>query len=213
VDEESYLPLSGLNDLLFCRRRCYLHRVEGIWSDNQHTTSGSLSHRRVDKARMRSLHADEWVATSLRIISHRLCLIGICDVVEFRTDGNGGMIPYPVEYKLGRRRNWTNDDVQLCAQALCLEEMLGVAVSEGAIYSIKTKRRRPVLFSTALRAVTQSAIDDYHALVGYDVAPPAIRHKKCLHCSIHAACLPEVFASQDVYDRGVRQLFVCDRGE
>src|SRR5690348_5859190 len=109
-DSDAYPPLSALNDLLFCPRRCFLHRVEGLWRENAHTASGSLQHRRVHSAH----DAEELpfrIARGLRLISHRLRLVGIADVVEFHPDPAGGPeLPYPVEYKRGRRRRWENDD-------------------------------------------------------------------------------------------------------
>src|SRR4051794_25580883 len=126
ADSDDYPPLSALNDLLFCPRRCFLHRVEGVWVENVHTTSGSLEHKRVHTPR----DSDESpfrVARGLRIVSHRLRVVGVADLVEFHPDPAGGRdVPFPVEYKRGRRRRWDNDEAQLCAQALCLEEMLGV---------------------------------------------------------------------------------------
>src|SRR5271166_5356385 len=145
ADSDSYPPLSALNDLLFCPRRCYLHRVEGLWLENVHTVSGTLAHERVHTPR----DADETparAARGLRLVSHRLRLVGVADLIEFHPDPAGGPErPFPVEYKRGRRRRWDNDEVQVCAQAICLEEMLGVAVPAGAIFSVRSKRRREVV--------------------------------------------------------------------
>jgi CRISPR-associated exonuclease Cas4 len=182
---EDYLTIHSLNDLLYCERRCALHRIENVWVDNAHTVSGTFAHQRADKP-VDWKCGDGREVHGLWLKSDRLRLVGKADVVEFqrsplspRADGThergerggvsppvasageniehtGGLtpprspdesqneIPYPVEYKRGKKRKWDNDDVQLCAQALCLEEMLGVAVPRGAIFHIKTKRRRVV---------------------------------------------------------------------
>ena len=118
---DDYPPLSALNDLLYCERRCALHRIENVWVDNAHTVSGTYSHERADKP-------VEWKRGARREVhgiwlkSDRLRLIGKADVVEFHPRPDGPDVPFPVEYKRGKRRKWDNDEVQLCAQALCLEE-------------------------------------------------------------------------------------------
>ena len=208
-EEDAYLPISGLNDLLFCRRRCYLHRAEEVWIENQHTVAGRVAHRRVDLARTRALNSDEVIATSLRVTSHRLRLTGICDLVEFRGGDGPQPVPFPVEYKLGRRRRWHNDEVQLCAQALCIEEMLGVAVPCGAIYSVKSRRHRPVSFDPSLRALTEASIQDFHDLTRASQAPVAIPHRKCQQCSLIATCLPDVMNPGSRYQHQVNKLFDC----
>jgi CRISPR-associated exonuclease Cas4 len=206
-DTDDYPPLSALNDLLFCPRRCFLHRVEGIWVENVHTASGSLDHQRVHTAR----DADESPfrsARGLRLVSHRLRLVGVADLVEFHPDPAGGAdVPFPVEYKRGRRRRWDNDEAQLCAQALCLEEMLGVAVPAGAIFHVKSKRRRPVAFDAALRRLTEEAAVRLHELLASRIAPPPVVHPKCRQCSLNSLCLPDLVAAQARYQRAARDLF------
>lgn len=119
MNDDDFLPLSALNDLLFCERRCALHRVEGVWTENVHTTEGRLAHRRVHDAEMREASRDGTRALrGLRLRSERLRLIGVADLVEFRPG------PYPVEYKRGKRRRWDNDDVQLCAHGCHVPEDL-----------------------------------------------------------------------------------------
>jgi CRISPR-associated exonuclease Cas4 len=207
ADSDDYPPLSALNDLLFCPRRCYLHRVEGVWTDNVHTASGTLDHKRVHTPR----DADESsfrVARGLRIVSHRLRVVGVADVVEFHPDPAGGPeVPFPVEYKRGRRRRWDNDEAQLCAQALCLEEMLGVAVPGGAIFHVKSKRRREVTFDAALRRHTEDAAARLHHLLASGLTPPPLVHPKCRQCSVNALCLPDLVAAPARYQRAARELF------
>jgi CRISPR-associated exonuclease Cas4 len=149
---DDFQPIRALNDLLFCDRRCAMHRIEQVWVDNAYTLEGVQRHKRADRVveeaplGVRTVHA-------VLLKCERLRLTGKADVIEFhpvggtdsqsvlqtRTDRQSvlqdrGEVPYPVEYKRGKRRRWDNDDVQICAQALCLEEMLGVAVPAGAIY-------------------------------------------------------------------------------
>jgi CRISPR-associated exonuclease Cas4 len=207
ADSDDYPPLSALNDLLFCPRRCYLHRVEGVWTDNVHTASGSLDHQRVHAPR----DADESPfrsARGLRLVSHRLRLVGVADLVEFHPDPAGGPdVPFPVEYKRGRRRRWDNDEAQLCAQALCLEEMLDIPVPAGAIFHVKSRRRRDVRLDAALRRQTEEAAARLHQLLASGSTPPPVVHPKCRHCSVNALCLPDLVSAQARYQRAARDLF------
>ena len=198
---EDYPPLSALNDLLFCARRCFLHRVEGVWVENAHTLTGSQDHRRVH-ATKDSDSATGRTARGLRLLSHSLKIQGVADLVEFH-DG----VPFPVEYKRGKRKKWDNDDVQLCAQAICLEEMLGVSVPAGAIFHVQSKRRRDVPFTPLLRHKTQDAAMRLHELLKQTVAPPPVLHKKCKQCSLHKVCLPELLEAPDSYYRLSASLF------
>jgi CRISPR-associated exonuclease Cas4 len=201
--DESFLPLSALNDLLFCPRRCALHRIEGLWVENVYTVEGSQAHRRAHGA---GPEEEEGVVgrvvRGFRLRSERLRLVGVADVVEF------GPEPYPVEYKRGRRRRWDNDDAQLCAQALCLEEMLGVEIPRGAIYHVRSRRRREVVFDQALRRTTEDAVARLHALVQSGKTPPPVLHPKCKACSLHEVCLPELISAPAGYLRAARDLFV-----
>lgn len=207
ADPEAYPPLSALNDLLFCERRCFLHRVEGVWVENHHTAAGTLDHRRVHRAR----DADESPARTARglwVVSHRLRVVGVCDLVEFRPDpGDGPEVPFPVEYKRGKRRRWDNNDVQLCAQAMALEEMLGVPVPAGALYFVKTRRRQEVAFDAPLRRKTRDAAERLHALLATRVAPAPVVHPKCKQCSLHRLCMPELLADPAAYRRAAAGLF------
>jgi CRISPR-associated exonuclease Cas4 len=198
---EDYPPLSALNDLLFCSRRCFLHRVEGVWVENAHTLSGSQDHRRVHETKD-SDAASGKTARGLRLLSHALKVQGVADLVEFPQG-----IPYPVEYKRGLRRKWDNDEVQLCAQAICLEEMLQVKIPVGAIFHVKTKRRREVVFSEKLRKLTHEAAERLHKLLAQSQAPAPVLHPKCRQCSLHAVCLPELLSSPTSYMNAAKSLF------
>jgi CRISPR-associated exonuclease Cas4 len=207
ADREEYPPLSALNHLLFCPRRCYLLRVEGVWVDNHHTVGGTLDHRRVHASRD-SQEGPHRTARGLPLVSHRLRLSGVSDLVEFHAAREGGPeVPYPVEYKRGRRRQWDNDEVQLCAQGLCLEEMLGVAVPAGAIYHGGSKRRREVAFTVDLRRRTEAAAGRLHALLATAEAPAPVVHPKCRQCSLIGLCLPELIAAPAAYRHAAAGLY------
>ncbi len=136
------------------------------------------------------------------LCSNRLRLVGVADLVEFRPE------PYPIEYKRGRRRRWDNDDVQLCAQSLCLEEMLGQAVERGAVFHVRSKRRREVVFDAKLRRTTEEAVARLHELIASEVVPPPVLLPKCKACSLYAVCMPELIGSQAKYKRAADKLFV-----
>lgn len=201
-EQDDYPPLSALNDYLFCPRRCFLHRVEGVWVENAHTLTGSRDHRRVHAAKDNDTVAAGRTARGLRLVSHTLKVQGVADMVEFP-----GGVPFPVEYKRGKRRKWDNDDAQLCAQAICLEEMLGVEVPTGAVFHVKSKRRRVVPFSAALRADTRWAAERLHELLRATVAPAPVLHPKCRQCSLHAVCLPELLSAPRIYRKAAAELF------
>jgi CRISPR-associated exonuclease Cas4 len=206
ADGGEYPPLSALNDLLFCERRCFLHRVEGVWVENVHTTAGTLDHRRVHAARDADAGGVR-TARGLPLVSHRLRLSGVSDLVEFLPNPGRPDTPFPVEYKRGKRRRWDNDEVQLCAQAICLEEMLGVAVPVGAIFHVKSKRRRDVMFTPALRKQTEDTVTRLHLLLGTRTAPPPVVHPKCRQCSLYRLCMPELLAAPAAYRRAAANLF------
>jgi CRISPR-associated exonuclease Cas4 len=208
--DDDYPPLSALNDLLFCPRRGALHRVEGLWVETAHTVEGTHAHRRAHAPGDEEHAGTGRVARGLWLKSDRLRLAGVADVVEFRPDpASGPDVPYPVEYKRGQHRRWDNDDVQLCAQALCLEDMLGVPVPAGAVYSVKSRRRREVAFNAALRRTTEDAARRLHALLAAGAVPPPVPHPKCRACSLNGLCLPQVVADAAAYRRAALALFVA----
>lgn len=204
--EEDFLPLSLLADLLFCERRAVLHLVENIWSDNLFTAEGTNLHHKVHEAAAAESRGDTRTARGLRLKSAALGLSGISDVVEFRrvVDGVAGVAlphargrwrPFPVEYKHGRMRLEVGYEVQLCAQALCLEEMLGNVVPEGAVFYGEPRRRKEIAFTPELRDATRSAAGRLHALVKAGETPRAIYDKKCLKCSLFLVCRPKALDS------------------
>lgn len=189
--EDARLPLSALNQLVFCERRCALIHIEGVFAENGFTIEGTLAHERADlsgyevKEGVRVVHA-------LPLRSARLKLSGKADIVEFHLQRGRPETPFPVDYKRGRRNRWQNDDVQLCAQALCLEEMLSVLVPHGAIFHASSKRRREVEFTPQLRAQTEKAVSRLHELIASARIPAAVLMPKCEGCSLHEICMPEL---------------------
>jgi len=180
--------VSSLRHYVYCPRQCALVHLEQQWGENLFTLRGDQSHRRVDEG------SGEWdagvrVERSMPIWSERLGLTGKSDVVEFRPDGT----VYPVEYKHGRRGPGLHFDVQLCAQALCLEEMLEVAITQGAIYHVKSRRRREVALDDALRERTEGAIRSVRALLSQASLPPPVADRGlCRACSLIDICMPDV---------------------
>lgn len=188
--EESYLSIHMLNDLLFCERRAALHAIEQIWVDNQFTTEGLLAHKRVDVPK-NLRRGDKRNVTGMWLVSHQLGLIGKADLVELRAGENGEIVPYPVDFKRGKKRRWDNNEAQLCAQALCLEEMMKVAVPRGAIFHIKSGHREEVEFDTELRAKTIRAAERLRELIERRETPLAKFHPKCKGCSLLEWCMPK----------------------
>ncbi len=179
------IPLSLLNDFLYCPRRAGLKIVEGVRSTNEHTLRGDIVHEHSDLPGFEAVRGVK-LLRALPVWSARLGLSGKCDIVEEHPDGS----LVPVEFKLGRRRAWENDDVQVCAQGLCLEEMFGRTVGRGAIFHASSKQRREVVFDEALRARTAQTAADLNALMESGRTPPAVLKPACEECSLYAICLP-----------------------
>ena len=187
-DEDDLLPISALLHLLFCERQCALIHIEQLWEENRLTVEGRHLHERADDGR-RETRGARRIARALPLRSLRLGLSGRADVVEFHDDG-GVMRAFPVEYKRGQPKLDRSDEVQLCAQAICLEEMLGLAIPGGALFYGTTRRRTEVPFDAELRAVTETAAARLHALISAGITPPAVRAPKCDGCSLLDVCLP-----------------------
>lgn len=199
------LPLSLLNDHLYCPRRAALKIVEGWREANVHTERGDIVHEHSD---LRGYEVVQGVKLlrALPVFSERLGLNGKCDIVEQRPDGT----LYPVEFKLGKRRKWDNDDAQLCAQALCLEEMFGLAVPRGAVFHADSKRRREVEFTAELRRATEQAAAELHAILARcadEPIPPAVLQPACEECSLYEICLPQVTSHPPGLERLGKALF------
>jgi CRISPR-associated exonuclease Cas4 len=192
VEDNDLLPLSALQHLMFCERQCALIHLEQLWEENRFTAEGRVMHERVHENDSES-RGDLRIARGLRIRSLELGLIGQADVVEFHRMPSGSEQPFPVEFKRGRPKPDECDEVQLCAQAMCLEEMLHATIPQGAIFYGKPRRRHPVTFSDALRNTTRQTAQRLHHLIQQGVTPPAVYvKKKCEACSLFNLCKPEL---------------------
>ncbi len=186
--QQNPIMLSALQHYSYCPRQCALIHQEQTFTDNVFTVKGNLAHKRVDSDKS-GFEEGVQVERSLPLFSDKYQLTGKADVVEFMVDGT----PYPVEYKHGSRQKKTHDDVQLMAQVLCLEEMTGRQIPEGAIYHHKSHRRRTVKISDELRQHTIELISKVHALVKSKKMPePADDKSLCRACSLRQTCQPEL---------------------
>jgi CRISPR-associated exonuclease Cas4 len=201
-EEREALPLSLLNDFLYCQRRAALKIVEGWRSANQHTNRGDIVHEHADLAGY-DVVKGVTLLRALPVWSERLGLNGKCDIVERRADGS----LLPVEFKLGKRRQWENDDVQLCAQAICLEEMFNCSIPGGAIFHADSKRRREVAFTAELRVKTEGTARQLHELHRIERVPSAIYKDACEECSLYATCLPKATGDTGRAIKLAKQLF------
>jgi CRISPR-associated exonuclease Cas4 len=207
--EDELLPLSALQHLLYCERRAALVHIENLWAENAFTVEGAHLHEKADRPGEES-RRDLISARAVPLRSVVLGLSGKADIVEFHRVPEGaaadGAIAlsgkpgrwrvFPVEYKRGALRREHGYEIQLCAQALCLEEMLGAAISAGAIFFGETRRRMDVDFDLALRAETAAAAQRVHALIATEKTPPAVLTPKCEKCSLHEVCMPEAFSAR-----------------
>jgi CRISPR-associated exonuclease Cas4 len=213
--EDDLLPMSALNQLLFCERRCALIHIEGLWAENTFTIEGRHLHEKAHDPRAVETRGGVRIVRALPLRCLRLGLVGKADVVEFhpvpsqaRVDGAsaphapgdfagidrpraGPGRPFPIEYKRGKPKPDDSDRVQLCAQALALEEMLGVAVPAGAIYYGRTRRRLEVPLTPDLRRFTEETAARLHRLVRSGRTPRAARQPQCDRCSLLHLCLPD----------------------
>ena len=192
-NEDQLLPLSGLQHLHFCERQCALIHLEQIWVENFFTAAGRVMHDRVDRPE-HEVRDGVRVEYAVPLKSMKLGLIGKADAVEYHSDSDEGtakLIPYPVEHKRGKPKPTRCDEVQLCAQALCLEEMMDLNIGFGAIFYGKPRRRVVVELSEDLREETKVVAERFHALISRGVTPVAdYAKKKCASCSLLELCMP-----------------------
>ena len=198
--EDQLLPLSAVSQYVHCPRRCALIHLEQVWSENAFTAEGNVLHEKAHSGANES-RGDLKILRSLRLRSLRLGVTGVADVVELhrRAPDEGGVSvsgldgtwqPFPVEYKRGASKDIRCYEVQLCAQAICLEEMLGAQIPEGALFLGEKQHRTPVAFDDALRAETEAVCAAVQKLFADGVTPPADYNKRCSSCSLLEACLP-----------------------
>ena len=211
-EQEDYLQLSGLQHFAFCRRQWALIHIEQQWQDNLRTVEGDLMHRRAHDAEIRERRGNILILRGLSISSPTLGISGKCDLVEFHRDPEGislhqeeGLwLPYPVEYKRGSPKEHQADELQLCAQAICLEEMLCCTIPEGALFYGETRRRVTVPFTFSLRQQVRSMAEEMHQLHRRGYTPKVKLSKGCNACSLKNLCLPVLMKNKTV-DTYLRQ--------
>ena len=198
--EDDYLQLSGLQHFSFCRRQWALIHIEDIWKDNLRTTEGQIMHERAHDASIHERRGDVINVRGVRVSSAELGTSGICDVLEYHKAeegiilpyAEGKWIPYPVEYKRGSPKENPADILQLCGQALCLEEMLCCEIPEGALFYGEIRRREIVLFGEELRQTVKDQLFEMHNLFSKGHTPKVKPTKACNACSLKEHCLPKL---------------------
>ena len=202
---EDPVPLSALQHWIYCPRQCGLIHLEQQFEDNVHTARGQAVHHLVDTPGY-EVKRGVRVERALPLWSDRFGLIGKADLVEFHPDGR----IYPVEFKHGRKRGRIHDDIQLAAQAMCLEDMLGRPVPQGAIYHASSHRRREVDITEDLRALVRETAEAIRAMLASGILPPPVNDARCRECSLREICQPELLAQQTQMDRLKQHLFLPD---
>lgn len=193
--EDELIPLSALQHLIFCQRQCALIHIEQAWVENLFTAEGRIMHDRVDTGNKES-RGKVRIEYGIPLRSLRLGLIGRADVVEFHllketSSSNEKWQPFPVEYKRGKPKKDNCDKVQICAQALCLEEMLNTEIHKGALFYGRTRRRQDVEFNKGIRQETENAAKRVHEMIKTGKTPKPVYSKKCESCSFVELCLPK----------------------
>lgn len=200
TSEDNLLQLSGIQHFCFCKRQWALIHIEQQWSENQLTVEGNILHERAHNETLHEARGDLLTVRGLRISSDKLRITGQCDIVEFHRDPNGVPIrrhngtwqPYPVEYKRGKPKEHNADRIQLCAQAMCLEEMLCCDIFEGSLFYGETHRREIVIFSPDLRETVKSILKEMHEMFIRGTTPMVRISKACQACSLKDICVPKL---------------------
>ncbi len=208
IREEDWLQLSGLQHFAFCRRQWALIHIEDQWAENFRTVDGSLMHENAHDQGFRESRGDVLIMRGLAVHSAQLGISGQCDVVEFHQDPDGISLqgregtwrPYPIEYKRGKPKDGPADALQLCAQAMCLEEMLCCAIQEGAIYYGETRHRTVVPLTQDLRSQVRDSLVEMHDLYQKHYTPKVKPTKACNACSLKDLCLPKLMRVKKVAD-------------
>ena len=199
------IMLSALQHWSHCPRQCALIHVEQAFAENVFTMRGNAAHERVDDPGFETFEGVR-AERALPVWSERLGLIGKCDVVEFHPDGH----IYPVEYKHGRKREKIHDELQLAAQAMCLEEMTGKVITHGAIYHHGSRRRREVAITQDLRNKVEEAVNAICAMMDSGKLPPPVNDARCKECSLKEICQPGVLAGTTAQNAMLAELFNVD---
>ena len=196
--QDDLLPLSGIQHFLFCRRQWALIHIEQQWKENALTAEGRIMHKRVDDPFFTETRKGVITARSVPVASYRLGLSGICDVVEFTSSPDGIQLPgrdgyflvAPIEYKRGKEKRDHSDETQLCAQAMCLEEMLSTSIPRGYLYYGETRHRVEIEFTAELRTLVKDMADEMHNYFSRGYTPRVKTSKACRSCSLADVCLP-----------------------
>ncbi len=203
-ESDDLVPLSALQHYLYCPRQCALIHVERLWAENRQTAEGRLLHDRADTPQIERRHGVRTI-TAMPLSSAELGIAGVADVVEFRAE-EGGEHPVPVEYKRGRPKAHRADEVQLCAQALCLEAMFGCRVEEGALFYGQTRRRQTVVFDDELRQLTLETIQATREMIRAGQTPTAsYLAKRCDACSLIELCQPKLLGKRRDVEAWLRE--------
>jgi CRISPR-associated exonuclease Cas4 len=204
--ESDLLMLSAIQHLAFCERQCCLIHIEQAWAENRLTAEGRILHDRVHGENAES-RGDVYIVRGLKLRSLELGLSGVADVVEFhRVESDGFSLPgkkglwkaFPVEYKRGKPKSDRCDEVQICGQAICLEEMLNTKIENGALFYGAQHKRHEVIFDETLRTETTKTAQRLHELISKGITPPAVYEKKCDRCSMIDICVPKAGKEKSV---------------
>ena len=196
--QDELLLLSGIQHFLFCRRQWALIHIEQQWKENVLTSEGKIMHQRADDPFFTETRKGVIISRAVPVASYRLGLSGVCDVVEFTASPDGVKLPNkdglylaaPIEYKRGKEKHDHSDEAQLCAQALCLEEMLSVAIPNGYLYYGETRHRVEIELTAELRNLVKEMSDEMHNFFSRGYTPKVKTHKGCRSCSLADICLP-----------------------
>lgn len=219
--EEDYLLLSGIQHYCFCRRQWALIHIEQQWQENLKTIEGSIVHERCHNETFFEKRGDMLVTRGMRIFSRTLGVVGQCDVVEFYKSDDGSplyghrgyWLPYPVEYKRGKSKIIDADRLQLCGQAMCLEQMFCVSIAKGAIYYHETNRREEIVFTDELRNYVSTTLAEMHDCYMRGYTPVVKPKAGCKSCSLQEVCLPIICKNTSVegyYNRFLSEEKVCE---
>lgn len=219
--QDNLLPLSGIQHFLFCRRQWALIHIEQQWKENMLTAEGRIMHKRADNPFFTETRNGVITARSVPVASYRLGLSGVCDVVEFLPSpygrGAGGegcvklpnregmYLPSPIEYKRGREKRDHSDETQLCAQAMCLEEMLSTRISRGYLFYGEARHRVEIEFTSELRTLVEDMSAEMHNYFSQGYTPKVKTHKGCRSCSLADICLPKLQEKVVAASRYIKQ--------
>jgi len=198
--EDELIMVSALQHYAFCPRQCALIHIEQVWDENRATAEGRIMHEKVHE-QGRESRGNVRIEYGLPLRSLRLGLVGKADVVEFHRFDKQTWQPFPVEYKRGKPKHDHCDLIQLCAQAICLEEMLSVSIPSGAIFYGRTRRRLDVSFDEILRKETEDAARRAHELIASGKTPPPVYEKRCKSCSLIEECIPKTIGKRSSVKR------------